>query len=158
MRRGSNLFLRVVVVLLGIGALAFLILEPRNEGRNVGATNFEIYFKDPFLAFAYVGSLPFFVGLYHAFKLLGFAGRTREFSPLAIRSLRIIRHCALAIIAFVVVGEILIVTGPSDDHTGGIAMGVFISFASVVAATSSAVLERTLQRAVDMKSEHDLTV
>ncbi len=158
MNRGPSVFLRVVVVLLGIGALAFLLWEPRVEGRNANATFFEIYFKDPFLAFVYLGSVPFFVGLYHAFKVLGYAGRSGAFSPAAVRSLRIIKVCAIVLVGFVAVAEVIILMTPDDDRAGGVVMGIFIAFASIVVATAAAVLERTLQNAVDMKSEHDLTV
>ena len=53
--------LQAVIVLIGVGALALILWEPQIEGRNAHATQFEIYFKDPFLAFAYLGSVPFFV-------------------------------------------------------------------------------------------------
>ena len=71
MKRSSTIFLQVVVVLMGIGALGIMLWEPHIEGRNAHATLFEIYFKDPFLAYAYIGSIPFFVALYQAFKVLG---------------------------------------------------------------------------------------
>jgi hypothetical protein len=158
MKLGATLFLRAVVVLIGIGALAFLLWEPHVEGRNVHATVFEIYFQDPFLAYAYVGSIPFFVGLYQAFKALAYAGRNQEFSPPAVRSVRTIKYCAIAVIGFVAGGEVIIMLQESDDRAGGVAMGVFIIFTSIVVATATAVLERTLQKAVDMKSENDLTV
>ncbi len=158
MKRGATLVLRAVLVLIGIGALAFLLWEPHIEGRNANATVFAIYFKDPFLAYAYVGSTPFFVGLYQAFKVLGYAGRNEEFSPSAVRSLRTIKHCAIALIGFVAVGEIFIVLGESDDRAGGVFMGLLVTFASIVVATAMAVLERAAQSAVDMKSENDLTV
>ena len=158
MKRGPSLFLRAVLVLIGIGAVALLLWEPRIEGRNAHATLFEIYFKDPFLAYAYVASIPFFVGLYHAFRVLGYAERNKEFSPSAVRSLRTIKYCAIAIVGFVMGGEIFIMSSHSDDRAGGVFMGVLITFASIVVATAMAVLERTLQNAVDMKSENDLTV
>jgi hypothetical protein len=53
------MFLQVVIVLIGIGVLAFMLWEPHVEGRNAHATVFEIYFHDPFLAYAYIGSIPF---------------------------------------------------------------------------------------------------
>ena len=37
-------------------------------------------------------------------------------------------------------------------------MGLFLIFVSAVVATAAAVFERTLQSAVDIKSENDLTV
>jgi Protein of unknown function (DUF2975) len=158
MKLGATVFLRAVLVLIGIGALAFLLLEPHYEGRNTHATLFAIYFKDPFLAYAYVGSISFFVGLYHAFKVLGYAGRNKEFSPSAVKSVRTIKYCAIALIGFVVGGEVFIMLHDSDDRAGGVFMGVLIFFASLVVATTAAVLERLLQNAVDIKSENDLTV
>jgi hypothetical protein len=158
MKFGATVFLRVVLVLIGIGTLAALLWEPHLEGRNAHATLFAIYFKDPFLAYAYVAAIPFFVGLYQAFKVLGYAGRNKEFSPSAVRSVRTIKYCAIAIIGFVSIGELIIMFGDSDDRAGGVVMGAFIFFASIVVATAMAVLERALQNAVDMKSENDLTV
>jgi hypothetical protein len=158
MKLGATLFLRAVLVLIGIGALAFLLWEPHVEGRNAHATLFEIYFKDPFLAYAYVGSISFFVGLYHAFKVLGYAGRNQEFSPAAVKSVRTIKYCALTLIGFVVGGEVFIMLGDSDDRADDVFIDVLIFFGSIVVATAMAVLERTLQNAVDMKSENDLTV
>ena len=158
MKRSSTIFLQIVIVLIGIGALALLLWEPQIEGVNAHATNFEIYFKDPFLALVYIGSIPFFVALYQAFKVLGYAGQNKVFSPTAVRALRIIKYCAMAIIGFVAVGEIFIMLGDSDDRAGGVFMGMLITFPSIVIATAMVVLERVLQNAVDIKSENDLTV
>src|SRR6476646_6284616 len=158
MKRGSTLFLQTVIVLVGIGALALLLWEPHIEGRNAHATLFEIYFKDPFLAYAYIASIPFFVALYQAFKVLGYAGQNKVFSQAAVKALRTIKFCAIAIIGFVAVGEIFIMFGNSDDRAGGVFMGVLITFGSIVIATAAATFERILQNAVDIKSENDLTV
>jgi hypothetical protein len=159
MKRSSTIFLQVVIVLIGIGALALLLWEPRIEGRNAHATNFEIYFKDPFLALAYIGSIPFFVALYQAFKVLGYAGQNKIFSQAAVNALRTIKYCALVIIGFVVVEEIFIMLNHgSDDAAGGVFMGFLITFGSIVIATAAAMFERILQNAVDIKSENDLTV
>lgn len=152
------MFLRAVLVLIGIGALALLLWEPHLEGRNAHATLFAIYFKDPFLAYAYVASVPFFLGLYHGFKVLGRAGQNEEFSASAVRSLRTIKYCAIAIVCFVAGGEVFIMLSDSDDRAGGVVIGLLIAFASIVVATAMAVLERAVQKAVDMKSENDLTV
>ena len=159
MKRSSTIFLQIVIVLIGIGALALLLWEPRLEGRNAHATNFEIYFKDPFLALVYIGSIPFFVALYQAIKVLGYAGQNKIFSQAAVKALRTIKYCALAIIGFVVVEEIIILLNHgSDDPAGGVFMGVLITFGSIVIATAAAMFERILQNAVDIKSENDLTV
>jgi hypothetical protein len=158
MKRGSILFLRAVLVLIGVGALALLLWEPHIEGRNAHATVFEIYFKDPFLAYVYVASIALFVALYQAFKALGYVGQNKMLSSAGVRRLRTIKHCAMVIIGFVVGAELFIMLGNSDDRPGGVFMGVLIAFASTVIVTAMAVLERILQNAVDIKSENDLTV
>ena len=158
MKRGSIFFLRAVILLVGVAVLAGMLWEPQVEGRNANADQFTIYFRDPFLAYVYVGSLPFFFGLYQAFRLLGYVGQGLAFSPAAVEALRRIKYCALAVIGFIVGGEAYIILGVSDDRAGGVAMGIFTGFPCLVTVTAAAVLERVLQSAVDLKSEHDLTV
>ena len=158
MKRGSTIFLQAVILLLGVGVFAFLLWEPNLEGRNVNATLFEIYFKDPFLAYAYIGSIPFFVALYQAFKLLGYIRRNEIFSQRSVRALRTIKYCALATIGFVAVSVIFMIFGDRDDRPAGVFMRILITFPSIVVAIAAAVFERILQNAVDIKSENDLTV
>ena len=160
MKRGSTIFLQIVIVLLGIGVLAALLWEPQLEGRNVNATQFETYFQDPFLAYIYLAFVPFFIGLYQAFRLSGYARRDEVFSDRSVRAFRIIKYCAITTALFIVGAEayIFIFVRGTDDVAGGVMMGVFIIFVSAVIATAAAVFERILQNAVDIKSENDLTV
>src|SRR5215472_13434028 len=116
MERGSILFLKAVTVLIGIGALALLLWEPHIEGRNKHATLFEIYFKDSFVAYVYIGSIPFFVALYQAFKVLGYAGQNNIFSQAAVKALRTIKYCAIAIIGFVAVSVFFFLFSDPDDR------------------------------------------
>src|SRR3989440_2737377 len=144
MKKSSTVFLQVVIVLIGIGTVALLLWEPHPEGRNVNATLFEIYFKDPFLAYAYIGSIPFFVALYQAFKLLGYIGRNEVFSQRSVRALRTIKYCALAVIGFVAVSVVFMVNGDRDDRPGGTFMRILITFPSIVVAAAAATFERIL--------------
>ena len=157
MKRSST-FLQVVIVLIGIGALALMLWEPHIEGRNAHATLFEMYFKDPFLAYAYIASIPFFVALYQAFKVLGYVRQNKTFSQATVKALGTIKYCAIAIIGFVAVGVIFIMFGDSEDRPAGIFMRILITFPSIVVATAAAMFERILQNAVEIKSENDLTV
>ena len=145
-------FLQAVIVLIGIGVLALMLWEPHIEGRNAHATLFEIYFKDPFLAYAYLGSTPFFVALYQTFKVLGYIGQNEAFSQATVKALRTIKVCALGIIGFVALGELFIMLGNSDDRAGGVFMGILITFGSVVIATAAAMFERILENAANIKS------
>ncbi|HRH41232.1 MAG TPA: DUF2975 domain-containing protein [Pyrinomonadaceae bacterium] len=158
MNRSATIFLQIVIVLIGIGAVAILVWEPQFEGRNAHSTLFQIYFNDPFLAYAYIASIPFFVALYQAFKVLGYTGQNQIFSPAAVKALRVIKYCAIAIIVFVAGAEIFILLNSEEDKPGGIVIGIIISFGSIVIATAAAIFERILQNAVEIKSENDLTV
>jgi hypothetical protein len=157
MKRSSTIFLQVVIVLIGLGALAFMLWEPHVEGVNAHATVFQMYFNS-FVAFAFIASIPFFVALYQAFKLLGYVGQNQVFSPEAVRALRTMKYCALAIVGFVAVSVIFMISADRDDRPAGVFMRLLVTFPSIVVATAAAIFERILQKAVDMKSENDLTV
>ncbi|MEK7629630.1 MAG: DUF2975 domain-containing protein [Patescibacteria group bacterium] len=105
-----------------------------------------MYFKDLFLAYAYIGSIAFFVGVYQVFKALGYVRQNKTFSPETLKALRTIKRCAITIICFIVPAvAYLFIVRPEDDIAGGVAMGVFITFFSVVIAATAAKFERILQ-------------
>jgi len=158
MKRSATVFLQSVIGFIAVGTLAFLLWEPHLEGRNRHATLFEIYFKDPFLAYAYLASIPFFVALYQAFRMLAYVRHNATFSPATVKALRAIKYCALAIIGFVAVSVVFMPFDDPDDRPPGVVMRILLAFASIVVATAAAIFERILLNAVDMKSKHDLTV
>src|SRR5256885_14523712 len=155
MKRGSTIFLQVVIALLGVGVLALLLWEPQVEGRNVNATLFEIYFKDPFLAYIYLAFVPFFDGLYQALKILGYARRNEIFFQRSVRALRIIKYCALTTAIFILGAEayLFIFIRGKDDITGGVMIGAFVVLVSAVIGTAAGGFNRILQNAVEIKSE-----
>ena len=158
MKRSSTIFLQIVIVLIGIGAVALMLWEPHIEGRNAHATLFEIYFKDPFLAYAYIASIPFFIALYQAFKVLEYVRQNKTFSQATVKAVRTLKYCAIAIIGFVAVSAIFIIFADKDDRPAGVFMRILIAFPSIVIATAAAMFEQILQNAVDIKSENDLAV
>ena len=157
MKRGSTIFLQVIIVLIAVGALAFMLWEPHVEGVNKHATLFQMYFNS-FVAYAFIASIPFFVALYQAFRLLAYVGQNKVFSQEAVRALRTMKYCALAIIGFVAVSVLFMISGDRDDRPAGVFMRLLVAFPSIVVATAAAMFERILQNAVDIKSENDLTV
>jgi hypothetical protein len=152
-----TIFLQAVIVLIGIGALALLLWEPHIEGRNAHATLFEIYFKDPFLAYAYLGSIPFFVALYQTFKVLRYIRQNKTFSQATVKALGTIKYCAIAIIGFVAVSVIFLMFADKDDRPAGVFMRLLITFPSIVIGTAATMFGRILQNVVDTKPENDLT-
>ncbi len=143
------LFLQAAVVLLGLAVLSFLLWEPHIEGRNAHATTFEIYFKDPFLAYVYVGSLWFFMALRRAFGLLGDVRRDGAFSPLTVEALRAIKRCVQVVIGFVGGAVVMIlVFGDGEDRPAGIFMCLLATIAMGSVAGVAGFLARKLEQAL----------
>jgi hypothetical protein len=159
MKRSSTLFLQAVIVLIGIIALAIMIRLPLTEGRAANLDLFSIY-ADQFILYGYIASTAFFVALYQAFKLLGYIGQNKVFSLNSVKALRTIKYCAIILSILIVLAAlyIRIFHAEGDDPAGFLALCILTTFVSVVIATAAAVFERTLQNAVDIKSENDLTV
>lgn len=158
LKRGSTLFLKIVLLLIAIGALAGMIRFPQTEGR---ATNLDLIsiYADPFIIYGYIASIPFFIALYQAFKLLGYVDNNQVFSQSAIKSMRNIKYCAITISGFIVLGILCIrLFANGDDPAGPTGLGIVTTFAAIVIATAAAVFQRLLQNAVDIKLENDLTV
>ena len=136
-------------MLVGIGTLGLMLWEPHLEGRNAHATTFEIYFEDPFLAYVYVGSIPFFVALHRAFGLFGDVRRNGTFSQMTLNALRTIKSCALALIGFVAGAVIFILMfGDGEDRPAGIFMSALAALAASTIATAAALFARNLQNAL----------
>lgn len=159
MKRNSTMFLQAVIVLIGIVALAVMIRMPLTEGRAVNLDLFNIY-SDPFILYGYAASIAFFAALYQAYKLLGYIGKNKVFSLSSVKALRNIKYCSIILSILIVMAGlyIKIFHAEGDDPAGFLAMCIVATFISIVIATAAAVFERTLQSAVDLKSENDLTV
>lgn len=158
MKRGSTLFLKAVLILIGVVTLVGLIWFPQTEGR---ATNLDLIsiYLDPLIIYVYIASIPFFIGLYQTFKLLNLIDADKAFTQDAVNTLKIMKFAALSLLGFIVLALLYIrffVHG--DDPAGPAALGILISFTSIVIATAAAIFQRLLQNAVDMKSESELTV
>jgi hypothetical protein len=159
MKRTSIIFLQVVIVLIGIVALAILIRLPLTEGRAAKLDLFSIY-SDPFILYGYAASIAFFVALYKAFKLLGYIGQNKVFSSNSVSTLKSIKYCAMALSILIVTAGLYIKLyhNKEDDPAGFLAMCIVTTFICIVVATAAAVFEKILQNAIDMKSENDLTI
>jgi hypothetical protein len=139
MKRTAARILQAAVLLFGLAVLVFMLWEPHLEGRNAHATVFQVYFNDPFLALAYLGSIAFFVALVQAFRWLGDLDGAS-----APERLRLIRRCALVLVGFVAIGEVFMFLQESDDRACGVAMGLLIALGSIVVALAAARLERSV--------------
>lgn len=146
----ETLFLKAVVVLIGIAVLGLCIW---------GLPAFASYFSYPVLTGMYAAAIPFFCALYQALKLLSYIDRNQAFSELSVHALKSIKYCAVMIsILYAGIIPLLIPVAEADDAPGIVALGLVICFASMVIAVFAAVLQKLLKNAIDIKAENDLTV
>ncbi|CAM3976493.1 DUF2975 domain-containing protein [Mesobacillus zeae] len=160
MKRGTTLFLKIAVIIIGIPVLAlciFLVPEIANYASELYPDI--TYLKYLVLIGLYVTAIPFYFALYQAFKLLSYIDKNKAFSELSVKALKNIKNCAITISILYVAGmPFFYLMAEVDDAPGIILIGLGIIFASIVIAVFAAVLQKLLQEAINIKSENDLTV
>ncbi|WP_445487458.1 DUF2975 domain-containing protein [Niallia sp. 03133] len=158
MKRGTTLFLKIAVFLIGTPILALCIYGlPLLANNPVNPDYAHILY--PIIIGMYVAAIPFYFALYQAFKLLTYIDKNEAFSELSVKTLKKIKYCAFAIsTVYVVVLPFIYILAEKDDAPGVMLIGMVIIFASLVIVFFAAVLQRLLQEAINIKSENDLTV
>lgn len=154
----ETLFLKAAVCVIGAPVLALCIFALPRIASETDAD----YPKSvvlPIVIGLYAAAIPFYLVLFQAFKLLGYIDKDKAFSELSVVALKRIKYCAVA------VGVLLAACLPfiyrvadRDDAPGMILMWAALAGAPLVIAVFAAVLEKLLRRAIDIKSENDLTV
>lgn len=157
MNQRATIFLQVVIVLIGIAALALMIRVPLTEGRAATLDLFSIYY-DPFILYGYAASIPFFTALYQTFTLLGYIRQNKIFSPESVKAVKIIQYCAIIQSILIVLAAVLIriFHNADDDPAGFIALCIAATFVCIVIATAAAVFGKILQQGTYIKSQHEL--
>lgn len=157
MERGSTLFLRGVVVAIGLAVLGVCVFGlPTLIASELTTSDFDYGW---IFVGLYVPAVPFFFALHQALKLLDNIDKNQAFSELSVRAFRNIKYCALAISGLFAAGmPYVFYVADRDDAPGVALVGFVIVGASFVIATFAAVLQKLVQNAVDIKSENDLTV
>ncbi|MGG1397504.1 DUF2975 domain-containing protein [Bacillus salipaludis] len=160
MKKGTTLFLKITVILIGIPVLAlciFLVPELGNLAAKL-LPGFALIKYLVFLVF-YASAIPFYFALYQAFKLLHYIDKNKAFSQISVEALKKIKYYAITISTLhVLVLPLFYLFAEKDDAPGVIFVGLVVPFASIVIAVFAAVLQKLLQEAIDIKSENDLTV
>lgn len=160
MKRGSTLFLKIAVFVIGTPILALCIFGLPWLAGEVAEMHPEWeYWLYLVLTGVYATAVAFFIALYQTFKLLNYIDKNNAFSQISVRALRNIKNCAITIGVLYVAGlPLFYCMAEVDDAPGIIVIGMVIIFASMVIAVFAAVLQRLLQEAINIKSENDLTV
>jgi len=157
--RASLLFLKTVLVLLALPALAFcLFVIPGMASRDAAAHPETAYLQYPFMLSAYLLFGLFFIALYQAFKLLGSISRNQAFAMDSVSALKKIKYCAFVIALCFIAGLLFLIVFIGGDIAGIFTMSLICIVASSTVCVFAAMLEKLTVQAVRLQEENKLTV
>ncbi len=160
MKHVSTHFLRLAIVGLGMLVLLFCIVVIPSIYENWGKVFPELFA----LRYALVGgmlitAIAFYTALFQGLLLLRLIDRQKAFSQKSVKALRTIKYCGA------VIGSIYLLAMPAiymvaeaDDAPGLLVIGMAFAAAPITAAVFTALMQKLIQTAVDLKTENDLTV
>jgi Protein of unknown function (DUF2975) len=161
MKKTSTLFLKIVILLMAVAALAvgiFALPAIAREAMQVGVFDltYPVYV---IIGGAYLAAIPFFTALYQAFNLLRSIDENKAFSESSVKALQRIKYSAVAItILYAIITPLFVPISRVNDAPGIVIIGIMVTSSSIVIAVFAAVLQKLVQNAIDIKSENDLTV
>lgn len=156
MKQGSTIILRGVIILIGLAVLGLCVFGLPTLIISELAGDFDY---GPIFLGMYLPAIPFFFGLFQAFKLLNYIDKNKAFTTASVKALKNIKYAAFTISALYAAGMPYVFwIADRDDAPGVAAIGFVIVGASFVIATFAGVAQKLFQNAVDIKSENDLTV
>lgn len=160
MRNGSTLFLRValvgLVILASIVAGAILWSAYTNWSPQ---SSQDLWLSWPLIGGILVATLGFYVAALQAWKLLGYADKGKPFSKDSIKALRTAKFAALTVGAALLAEMPLIYSAAQEEDAPGlIIFGFAFAMVPIVVGVFAGVLQQLIQKALDLKSENDLTV
>ncbi len=160
MKRGSTLLLKIAVFLIGAPVFdlcIFLFIMVAKKIIEGGSERAWVMYS--IITIMLLSAIPFFTGLYQAFKLLTYIDKNKAFSQISITALKKIKYCATAVSGmYVVAVPFFYIFAELDGAPGVVIIGMMFVFAPMAIAVFAAVLQRILQEAINIKSENDLTV
>lgn len=160
MNKFSTVFLRIVIVIVGLAVLSLCVFAFPQIGEGWTA-EFPEEPKSGYwvMASLFAAAVPFFVALYFGLKLLSYIDLNKAFSEDSVRVLQKIMYCAVAMsIALMTYMPAAYHFAEIDDAPGVIIFAFAFACGPLVVAVFAAVLKKLLQNAIDFKNENDLTV
>lgn len=155
MNKGSTLFLKLVIIAIGLVVLIICGgIIPYQLLTGDGAGIFYVFW-----GLIYATTIPFYIALYQGLKLLMYSEANTAFSQNSIKALQAIKFCALAItVLYVACLPFVFCAAELDDAPGLVLLWAAVSGGPIVIAVFAALLQTLLQNVLKIKSENDLTV
>jgi len=159
MKKLSIFFLQFVLLLFGLFTLFLMLRFPLTEGRAVNLSLFEIY-SDPFILYSYFASIAFYFSLVEVLKILKYIGQEQLFSTASIKSIKKIKFSAFSLCFFTLLVALYIrfFNHSDDDPAGFIALCIIMILFFIAVGIAAGLIEKSLQKALQMKTENDLTI
>jgi hypothetical protein len=151
MKRGSTLFLRLMVGTLALIVLALCVfaLPAGLRAENVGGYK-------PILIGMYITAVPFFVAVWQTFKLLDYIDKNQAFSEVSVKALQVIKYCGAIVSVIYGLGmPYIFMVADRDDAPGVVMIGLIFTFGPLAVAVCAAVLQRLLHNAIAIKAQND---
>lgn len=160
MKKGSTLFLKAVLVFMGLAVLAFCIFAVPTMGPGINAEFPAIMYPAYIVTILmYASAIPFFFALYSAFMLLIYIDKNKAFSELSTAALKNIKYSAIAMtIIYFGAMPLFFQIAEIDDAPGMVPIGTLFICAPLVVAVFAAVLEKLVKNVIEIKTENELTV
>lgn len=157
---GTTLFLRLASGVIGLGVLTICLfvlpavwIDAYKEFPHTGSAVRII------VAAMYIAAIPFYLGIYSGWKLLGYVDRGEVFSPRSVTDLRSIMHYASSIsILYLLALPLFYLWQDEVDAPGLLVIGLFLFCMPLIVSVAMGLLARILAEAVKIKSENELTV
>jgi hypothetical protein len=160
MKKGSTLFLRGVLVVMGLIALAICVFLVPHISKSLAVEFSNPWFLNyPTAIILYATGICFYAALYQTMKLLGYIDKNMAFSELSVSSLKKIKYSGIVMSTlYLSCMPVAYWIAELDDAPGVILVALAFALSPLVISVFAAVLQRLLRNAIDMKSENDLTV
>ena len=160
MKKGSTLFLRLGVSVIGLGVLVLCIFllpiiwaDAYKEYPQVGYAVREV------VAAMYAAAILFYIGIYNGWRVLNAIDKNQAFTMKPVRLLKTIAWCAGIISAIYAISlPFFYVWADHTDAPGLMVIGLFLTGMPLIICVAIALLARLLGEAVTIKTENDLTV
>lgn len=154
-KKGSTLFLKVALICMAVVVLAICIFAVPSAIKEGGGFNEYALFW----IILYLTTIPFFIALLQAMKMLNYIDQNTAFSQNSVKALNTIKYCGIAISAlYVACLPYIYKFADMDDAPGAILYWMVLCAAPLVISTFAALLKLLLERVLEIKSENDLTV
>lgn len=160
MKRAATIFLRTAIIFMGLSVLAICTLLLPSLWGDVAA-EFPGYSYAVYLVFLamFIAAIPFFVGLYGAWRLLFYIDKGMSFTDKSAKSVKTIAFAAGIIsLIYIVSMPFFYIWADNDDAPGLVVIGMVLVGAPMVIAVFASLLHHLIREATDLKSENELTV